>query len=114
MAETKEKFHFKQGDVLLLDDVKSGSGQYGVWQYIKVRSPDGKTNSQLFLSEIDETLHPGDYVRVDEIEVYPRRAEVKNMKGELAWTTIFKVDLKVSLADDAGGFDVESAGQLPF
>ena len=115
-----EKFHFKQGDVLRVDSTKIGSGQYGDWQYIKVRSPDGKTNSQLFLSQINETIHDGDFVRVDEIDVYPRRAKVENTKGELAWTTIFKVDIKISLAEDHGGFetqfeDVEDMGeQLPF
>ena len=115
-----EKFHFKQGDVLRVDSTKIGSGQHGDWQYIKVRSPDGKTNSQLFLSQINETIHDGDFVRVDEIDVYPRRAKVENTKGELAWTTIFKVDIKISLAEDHGGFDtqfedVEDMGeQLPF
>ena len=114
-----EKFHFKQGDVLRVDSTKIGSGQYGDWQYIKVRSPDGKTNSQLFLSQINETIHDGDFVRVDEIDVYPRRAKVENTKGELAWTTIFKVDIKISLAEDHGGFetqfeDVEDGEPLPF
>lgn len=114
-----EKFHFKQGDVLRVDSTKIGSGQYGDWQYIKVRSPDGKTNSQLFLSQINEQIHDGDFVRVDEIDVYPRRAKVENTKGELAWTTIFKVDIKISLAEDHGGFDtqfedVESEEMLPF
>ena len=118
----KEKFHFKQGDVLQLEDVKIGNGAYGDWQYIKVLAPDHKTNSQIFLSEIVENLHPGDWVRVDQIEVYPRRAKVENTKGELAWTTIFKIDIKVSLAESPGfttqySFTDEGTateGELPF
>ena len=111
-----EKFHFTVGSVFQVDSTKSGSGQYGDWQYIKVKSPDGKTNSQLFLSEINPDIRDGDYVRVDAVDVYPRRAEVKNMKGEIAWTTIFKVDIKVSLAEDAGGFSLvgDESGELPF
>ena len=115
-----EKFHFKQGDVLQIDSTKIGNGAYGDWQYIKVRSPDHKTNSQIFLSEINELIHDGDWVRIDEIDVYPRRAKVENTKGELAWTTIFKVDIKVSLAEDAGGFTQgqfdmgDTDGELPF
>lgn len=109
-----EKFHFKQGDIVQIDSTKIGNGQYGDWQYIKIKSPDSKTNSQIFLSEINEEIHDGDYVRIDEIEVYPRRAEVKNTRGEIAWTTIFKVDIKVSLAEDAGGFSPGEEEQLPF
>ncbi len=114
-----DKFHFTVGSVLQVDSTKIGNGQWGDWQYIKVKSPDNKTNSQLFLSEINEQIHDGDYVRVDEIEVYPRRAKVENTKGELAWTTIMKVDIKVSLAEGHGGFDTqfEDVGdneQLPF
>ena len=117
MANT-EKFHFKQGDVLQIDDTKIGNSGYGDWQYIKIRDPNNsKTNSQLFLKEINEQIHPGDYVRIDEVDVYPRRAKVENTKGELAWTTIFKVDIKVSLAEDYGGFtpvSEEEEAQLPF
>ena len=114
-----DKFHFTVGSVLQVDSTKIGNNQWGDWQYIKVRSPDSKTNSQLFLSEINEQIHDGDYVRVDEIDVFPRRAKVENTKGELAWTTIFKVDIKVSLAEGVGGFttqfvDVEDGEQLPF
>lgn len=114
-----DKFHFTVGSVLQVDSTKIGNGQWGDWQYIKVKSPDNKTNSQLFLSEINEQIHDGDYVRVDEIDVFPRRAKVENTKGELAWTTIFKVDIKVSLAEGVGGFttqfvDVEDGEQLPF
>ena len=108
-----DKFHFTVGSVLQVDSTKIGNGQYGDWQYIKVKSPDNKTNSQLFLSEINEQIHDGDYVRIDEIDVYPRRAKVENTKGEMTWSTIFKVDVKVSLAEEAGGFDVESES-LPF
>ena len=116
MANT-EKFHFKQGDVLQIDDTKIGNSGYGDWQYIKIRDPNNsKTNSQLFLKEINEQIHPGDYVRIDEVDVYPRRAKVENTKGELAWTTIFKVDIKVSLAEGAGGFTPvgDESGELPF
>jgi len=113
-----EKFHFKQGDVVQIDSTRIGNGQYGDWQYIKIKSPDNKTNSQIFLKEIVENLHDGDYVRFDEIDVYPRRAKVENTRGELAWTTIFKVDVKVSLVEDAGGFTTEFSdvadGELPF
>ena len=108
-----DKFHFKQGDVLQIDATKIGNSGNGDWQYIKIKSPDNKTNSQLFLTEINEEIRDGDWVKIDEITVYPRRAKVENMKGELTWSTIFKVDVKVSLAEDAGGFDVESE-QLPF
>ena len=114
MSENKQdKFQFKQGDILQLDDCKIGNSQYGDWQYIKIKSPDNKTNSQLFLTEINEDIHPGDYVRIDELTVYPRRAKLENTKGEMTWSTIFKVDVKVSLAEDAGGFNAESE-QLPF
>ena len=118
MAE-KEKFHFKQGDIVKVDSTRIGSGQYGDWQYIKLHAPGSKTQPQIFLSEINEQIHDGDLVRVDEIAVYPRRAKVENTKGELAWTTIMKVDIKVSLADEQAGFDtqfedVEDSGELPF
>lgn len=113
-----EKFHFGVGDVVQIDSTKIGNGQYGDWQYIKIKAPDGKTNSQIFLTEINETIHDGDYVKIDDIKVYPRRAKVENMKGELAWSTIFKVDIKVSLAEGVGGFDTEftdaSESDLPF
>ena len=108
-----DKFHFSVGDTLQVDSTKSGSGQYGDWQYIKVKSPDGKTNPQIFLTEIVENLHDGDYVKVEGISVYPRRAKVESPKGELVWSTIFKVDIKVSIDEEAGGFDVEGE-QLPF
>ena len=108
-----DKFHFKQGDVLQIDATKIGNSGNGDWQYIKFKSPDKKTNPQLFLTEINEQIHDGDYVRLDELTVYPRRAKVENMKGELVWSTIFKVDVKVSLAEDAGGFNTNGS-ELPF
>ena len=116
MAE--EKFHFKVGDVVQIEATNIGNSGYGDWQYIKFRTPNNKSNCQIFLKEINEQIHAGDYVRFDELDVYPRQAKVENTKGELKWVTIFKVDAVVSLAENQPGFDTPMMDadpeQLPF
>lgn len=109
MAESKEKFHFQTGDILIVSDTNSGESSYGKWQWIKVNSPNQLTNSQIFLAKFVENLHAGDRVRVDKIILFPQRAKVLKRDGNLKWDTIFKADIEVSVID-GGGFATSANG----
>ena len=121
-------FKLRQGDIALVDSTKIGNTNGKDWQMVSINTGDSKNpHMEFFLEEIDETLHAGDYIRIDEVVLSARRifkvkdnAKIRELIDSKSggYISSWSFDAKISHVDGVGGFDTEftdaSESDLPF